>query len=219
MIYVMSDFHGQYDAYIQMLETIGLSWQDEVYVIGDVIDRGENGIKILSDMMEQPNIHLIRGNHEQMMLDALALPGAPYENTSLWIDYNGGITTYNAYMRLPPEKRLDILDYLLDTPFDMDLTAGGASYYLVHGCPSPGNDPYDMIWERVEPGNPWHRRKGMTVVFGHTPTAYYQNKSPWEIYFGDGIIGIDCGCAAHTGPARLGCLRLNDLEAFYISPF
>ena len=212
----MSDMHGQYDAYIKMLGAIELSDQDSLYVIGDVIDRGHGGVDILLDMMDRPNIKMIRGNHEQMMLEVLAYPLPPDDDITNWLDYNGGTATFDAYALLTPEQRSAILDYLLDTPFDMSLTVGGASYYLVHGCPSPALEPYEMIWERVEPGNPRHKRAGSTVVFGHTPTVYYQNKSPWEIFFYDGIIGIDCGCAAQIAPARLGCLRLEDLQTFYV---
>ena len=219
MTYVMSDLHGQYDAYIEMLEKTGFSERDALYVVGDAIDRGAGGVDILMDMMDRSNIVLLRGNHEQMMLEAMAQPEPSDDDISLWLEYNGGKTTFDAYIKLEAEQRQAVLDYLWDTPVDMDLTVAGASYYLVHGCPSPVNELYSMIWDRVDPVDPAHKRDGMTVVFGHTPTPYYQNEIPWGIFFGDGIIGIDCGCASHMWQARLGCLRLDDMKAFYVAPF
>lgn len=47
MIYVISDLHGCYDQYKQMLKKIQLSKNDTLYILGDVIDHGNDGIKIL----------------------------------------------------------------------------------------------------------------------------------------------------------------------------
>ena len=69
--YVMSDVHGQYKSYMKMLKKIDLKAEDTLYVLGDAIDRGPDGIKILNDIMKRPNVELILGNHELLMLDAL----------------------------------------------------------------------------------------------------------------------------------------------------
>ena len=45
MTYVMSDLHGCYDKYAQMLEKIGFGDGDTLYILGDVIDRGPDGIE------------------------------------------------------------------------------------------------------------------------------------------------------------------------------
>lgn len=66
----MSDIHGEYDRYMAMLDLIQFSEQDTLYILGDVIDRKPGGIEILQDIMRRPNVHMIIGNHEQMMLDS-----------------------------------------------------------------------------------------------------------------------------------------------------
>ena len=66
MIYVMSDLHGDYKKYLQMIEKIKLNNDDLLYILGDVIDRGDDGLKILFDMMKRPNIIPLLGNHEYM---------------------------------------------------------------------------------------------------------------------------------------------------------
>ena len=47
MTYVMSDIHGHYDKYREMLETIEFAADDTLYVLGDVLDRGSDGFKTL----------------------------------------------------------------------------------------------------------------------------------------------------------------------------
>lgn len=64
--YVISDIHGNYKKYKRLLEMIDFKDKDTLYVLGDVIDRGPEGIKVLKDMMSQPNVIPILGNHEFM---------------------------------------------------------------------------------------------------------------------------------------------------------
>ena len=64
MIYAMSDLHGCYDKYKNMLEKINLSENDTLYILGDVVDRGKDGIKILLDIMKRKNIVPLLGNHD-----------------------------------------------------------------------------------------------------------------------------------------------------------
>ena len=50
--YVMSDLHGNFCAYQKMLEKIELKSEDKLYILGDILDRGPNPIKIILDLME-----------------------------------------------------------------------------------------------------------------------------------------------------------------------
>ena len=56
MYYAMSDIHGCFDKYQEMLELIEFVPRDTLYVLGDVIDRGPDGIRILQDMNTRPNV-------------------------------------------------------------------------------------------------------------------------------------------------------------------
>ena len=72
MTYVMSDIHGDYERYMKMLETINLDEdRDTLYVLGDVIDFGGEGMKILDDMSARPNVYPIIGDHEYTALPLL----------------------------------------------------------------------------------------------------------------------------------------------------
>ena len=70
-VYVMSDLHGNYDGFMSILKQINFSEKDELYIDGDVVDRGRDGIKILQYMMMQPNIYPIIGNHEYALMQVL----------------------------------------------------------------------------------------------------------------------------------------------------
>lgn len=57
MQYAVSDIHGCYDKYIQLLHRINLRPTDTLYVLGDIIDRGPDGLKILLDILEDLTVY------------------------------------------------------------------------------------------------------------------------------------------------------------------
>lgn len=71
--YVISDIHGEYGKFMELLDMIHFSDEDILYVLGDVVDRGKNPVKTLLKMMEMPNVIPIAGNHEQMMLECMSV--------------------------------------------------------------------------------------------------------------------------------------------------
>ena len=52
MIYVLSDIHGNAARFNSIMEQINLQPEDTLYVLGDVIDRYPNGIRILRKLMK-----------------------------------------------------------------------------------------------------------------------------------------------------------------------
>ena len=63
--YVMSDIHGCYNEFHQMLDTIGFSPSDELILAGDYIDRGKQTLEMLYWLEDRPeNVILLQGNHE-----------------------------------------------------------------------------------------------------------------------------------------------------------
>lgn len=69
--YVISDIHGQYDMFIELLDKIQFQNTDTLYILGDILDRGPHPIKTLMKFMEMPNVICIVGNHEYMALECL----------------------------------------------------------------------------------------------------------------------------------------------------
>ena len=66
MTYVISDLHGRYDLYLEILEKIQFSADDVLYILGDVTDRNEGGIRIYKDILQKVTIYMLMGNHERM---------------------------------------------------------------------------------------------------------------------------------------------------------
>ncbi len=214
MIYCMADIHGEHDRFVKMLETIEFSEEDTLYVIGDVIDRNPGGIDILQKIMATPNILLLLGNHEQMCVDTLG-PYYVYGSRQLWTQ-NGGNKTYRELMYITkPQERDKIIRFLSTLSDHKNLEVNGRKFHLVHGMPADTSE--GRIWNRPDPNSP-APIDGVTVIVGHTPTPYLTDNwdNPFTIWYGNGIIDIDCGCGNPTENRRLACLRLDDMKEFYI---
>ena len=147
MIYCVSDVHGERDKFEQMLELIQFSGEDQLYILGDVIDRGALGVEILLRIMETPNMTMLLGNHEQLCLNTLG-PHREFGARELW-RINGGASTYRELLyRRTARERHEILRFLSALPDHLDLAVGGKKFHLVHGYPGEGRDA--RIWGRVE---------------------------------------------------------------------
>lgn len=74
-IYVMSDIHGYYDGFMNLIEKIRFTKGDILYIIGDVIDKGPDSIRMLEWCIEHeesdPKCVLLLGDHESMMFKAI----------------------------------------------------------------------------------------------------------------------------------------------------
>ncbi len=144
LIYICADIHGHYEKYQALLKAVSLKGSDTLYVLGDVIDRGPNGVKILRDMMDRPNVIPILGNHE--FTAAMCLPWLMAEVTDQSLDAltdvqlaalrdwlaNGGGPTLRALRALSQSERQDILDYIRDMDLYAEVEVGGCSFVLTH---------------------------------------------------------------------------------------
>lgn len=232
MIYVLSDIHGNSERFNSIMKQIKLQPEDTLYILGDVVDRYPDGIKLLRKIMKMDNVKMLLGNHEYMMLDALdpTVERDKWEQervVRLWYR-NGGDITHYYLKHNRKDVRREIFDFLRTLPINIKIEVNGKKYLLVHGSPLENygwifreyKTPEKFaVWERWQPFDPVP--EGYTLVFGHTPTINFQNNDPLEIFYSDKAIGIDCGCGYPKSQffgetiGRLACIRLDDMKVFY----
>lgn len=221
MTYAISDIHGHYDKYLAMLEKINFGDADTLYVLGDVIDRGEHGIKLLLDILHRPNAVMLLGNHEAMMLDTLLgftqITAGSVTALGSWL-LNGGGPTFKGYMDSESADRISILEMLEKMPYYLEITVGENDFVLLHGgledfLPERPLGSYsrdDIVWAEPDLEHGYFLDK--FTVIGHTPTMSFGGEP--KIFRNGKLFDIDCGCAFDGG--RLGCLCLDNLEETYV---
>ena len=103
MHYVLSDIHGNKEAFDTILSMIDMKPEDHLYILGDVIDRGDYGTELLQQIRTMENCTLLLGNHEYMMVNALRHP----ENLHykyVWRN-NRSLITFDKFFKLTEEGR------------------------------------------------------------------------------------------------------------------
>lgn len=221
--YVMSDIHGQKALFDNMLKQINFSDNDELYILGDVIDRGPDGIQILLDIMDKPNIHMMLGNHEYMMKTYFTYP-LDVDTLYIW-GRNGARPTIHAFQELDTESKEKVVDFIKKLPVETRVHINDKEFILCHAQPHPTsfkNDPFETAaigtkYITDEEFSVWHRYqvlyhsryrndplgvipdenfKDKIVVYGHTPTlCMLEEGSESKIFKNNNTINVDCGCA------------------------
>lgn len=221
MVYVMSDIHGCYDEFMKMLDLIQLKEDDTLYILGDVIDRGNGSLQILDYIMSHKNIKMLLGNHEDLFLKW-------YEHNKFlkfcyflnWMSALPRCIFYKQFKMLKKSKQKEYVEFLKNLPLYEILKFNNEEYFLVHAginCTKKINEqePKDFLWAKgfVDAKN----SSKYIIIFGHTMTKNISNdfikNTENKILKYDKRIAIDCACVNN---GKLGCLRLDDMKEFYV---
>lgn len=208
----ISDIHGCSHTFHALLDRLSLSKNDRLYLIGDYIDRGPGSKEVVDTIMAMQkagyHLRLLRGNHEDMLLEGLTDDQVHYT----WTALNGGNETLQNFSinhaREFPKKYLEFFKQL---EWYIELE----DYILVHaGFDFSGPDPFsnysEMVWIRefqVDKEQTGNRK----IIHGHTPVPFHEIHK--AVRSGNNSINIDNGCVyPYEGLSGLVALNLDNLE-------
>ena len=90
----VGDVHGHYAGLMSLFEEVAPDSADQVYFVGDLIDRGPQSSQVV-DYVRQQGHSCVLGNHERLLLDALATKQGAGQTLHAWL-YSGGQSTLNS---------------------------------------------------------------------------------------------------------------------------
>lgn len=226
MTYVISDIHGNYEKFKEMLAKIRFKDNDVMYILGDLVDFGDDPIGLICDISMRYNVLPILGERDYEALTMLTALGAMLDGESpdpdalsrmaQWMA-DGGKSTIEGFKALDADMREGVIDYLTDMALYEEAEVGGKKYLMLHAgisdfdaSVSPDEYmPEDFISSPLDPTKVYY--EDITMIVGHTPTSELGGNG--RILYGETSIHIDCGVAEG---GSLGCLRLEDGEEFYV---
>ena len=207
-ILVISDIHGHYEEFEQLLN----NWnkQDKLIILGDLIDRGPNSLRVIDKVMALKEIYgelvtFIKGNHEDMLLNYLQNPIEKRENYYI----NGGKETMQNFLAplssLLIDSNEDEVNYVLSHYQSQLQFLSEAPLYQIIGdilfTHAGFNSQFDTLEQTTERDFIWIRKHYLTTnqtpfinVFGHTPTKYIHDSNDIWISDDKRYIAIDGGC-------------------------
>jgi serine/threonine protein phosphatase 1 len=223
--YVIGDIHGRSKLLDQLLQNV--PWDvttDKLIFLGDLIDRGNDAPGVVNRVMDlvrtNPNVVVLRGNHEQMLLECL-----DFGDLQWLIPENGGLATLSAY-GFELEQLKDVSD--IKIPEEHVEFFRSLPYYhedeqaiYVHAGLVPGEHPSEtdtevLVWTRDL--DFFKGYEGKLCFFGHTPTAYLPREGRtrrWGIYIHDGCVGID---TSGEDESPLSCIQVETFTLYQAHP-
>lgn len=214
--YVVGDIHGCFALLQLLLSRIGFDRAtDRLFALGDLIDRGPDSADVCA-WLAQPWFHAIRGNHEQMLLDAVRLrhgQAQPTAEAGLWLA-NGG----DWYFRLDDATQTAIRQRIAVLPWALEVAlAAGATAALVHA------DVLDDSWSTtrrvLQSTRVLRREQYMHVLWSRQrATAAMQASARNRRGAPVDVADVDLICFGHTPMARplaLGNTRWLDTGAVF----
>lgn len=219
--FVVGDIHGCFDELEAALVNVNFNkQQDFLFSVGDLVDRGPKS-ELALEYLTQPWFHAVRGNHEQMVIDA---------GGTSWHVQNGG----KWFNRLHLTDQRDFVNRFKQLPLIIEVETDTKRIGVCHASfPPRGNnrkeficdwndakywsektdwvfDDNEILWDRYQIGrakkvaatgekgqafaNEFTVRNIDHVYFGHTPL-----KEPLTV---GNCTWLDTGCFA-TGKLTL----------------
>jgi serine/threonine protein phosphatase 1 len=212
----VSDIHGCAETLrVLLAESLQIQPADEVYLLGDYLDRGPDSKGVLDLIMAYRDagypLTCLRGNHEAMFLKALDDP----DSHALWAYVNGGLATLESF---GAAEASDIPDYYQALIKELGYYVPLEDRLLVHAgfnfeAAAPFADYEAMLWIRGFQPDPVITA-GRPVIHGHTPRSFDRIQANIEEEQPQ-TVNIDNGCA-YPKPGMQGLVAL-DLDTFALT--
>lgn len=219
MRYVTTDLHGCLHTFRRLVEEkLRLTRQDELYLLGDYVNKGPDSRGVLDYLMHlQVNgyhVHCVRGNHDQALVEA-----ARHRWRWDWLGPRGRLPTLRSFgvarlADIPPRY----LDWLSALPYEIELP----DFVLVHAGYNFALAPAEMRQDYASMLNikkfvfDASRLGGRRLLHGHVPTAAALVRARAAAH--PGALGLDTGCVYRHNPelAHLSALNLDTWELIQV---
>ena len=156
-VFVIGDIHGNYGLFEKTLKELGITDDDVLISVGDLVDRGKNNAKMLFEFLTKENRYMVLGNHENMMMRAQS----SREWNINWLQ-NGGQQTLDEIGQPGIThfcKLLEDVPYLIEVNhrgYKLGIAHAGIPHYsnvsdwetIKQWTEDSGEYRYQLIWDR-----------------------------------------------------------------------
>lgn len=142
MTYVVSNLYGRLDKYEKLIKKINLKESDTLYILGNIVDHGEQSIELVNELSAQYNVYSVLGEHDykaylllsefDRILKEGGAPSASFSRKMIAWAQDGGQVTLEAFKGADEDSKEGFLDYLSDLPvFEEVKLKSGKEFVLI----------------------------------------------------------------------------------------
>lgn len=248
-IFAIGDVHGHFTELQNLLEQLREKASytpdtDHLVLLGDLVDAGPKSRNVIEWCIDYQKkypdtFHPLKGNHDDMMVDALKYKCKKYQNPDVWIT-QGGYETLLSYKKDPnrtlapiyddegniigqedkdevevPKEHLDFLDSL-----PLYWWPDKSEYFFCHaGVPPEPLSQFDPDDPQTQDALIWIRGDfynspiyfGRKIIFAHTPFESHKT-GQFEPFVKENMIGIN---TMPRDEGKLTAIRLPEEDFFF----
>jgi len=141
MTYVLSNLYGRFDKYEKLVKKINLKDSDTLYILGNIVDYGEDSIKLVNELAAQYNVYSVLGEHDYKAYLLLSefdriikeggAPSVSFSKEMIEWAQNGSQATLEAFKSAESDDKEGFLDYLSDLPVFEEATLKNGKEYVL----------------------------------------------------------------------------------------
>lgn len=240
MVYIISDIHGNYNDFKRLLLKIKFNENtDHMYILGDIIDRGPESIRLLKYIQEQVNnktMTMLMGNHELFAI--MNCKGQLDDET--WSRF-GGEQTLKELSGLSADEKDNLYGFLEKLPYfaEMQSPILGRMILTHTGLDADNlcfnsdgsinvknsiekaikNNLYDYMIGRDLHDMPYGYKRLLDsfLVVGHIPTIDLNEDGSNYFYRKSRYMVIDSGAGCKKKGGNLACYCVDTDEEIHLS--
>ena len=225
MDYCISDIHGYYDLFCRLLDKIKFGTEDKLYVLGDIIDKGSQSIRLAKLLFSLSNVYCIAGNHEYDFLKYYRALMKQMEDYDWVLEKLKACFPDGSLLDWETVDKFDLLPFYVETDAFIGVHAGVP---FQDGLLLPPKEarPEQLVYDRVFKESNVLPRGERCILYGHTPVRYLTGKDEVLFYPRDSAVKVSqniadyCKIHLDTGvflSGVLGCIAVNNCQPFYVS--
>ena len=229
MTYVVSNLFGRLERFNKLLEKISFKDSDVMYVLGNIVDYGEESIELVSDLSMRYNVYSVLGEHDYkayMLLSEFdrilkngGAPSAEFSSKMIEWSANGGMSTLEAFKDADDDTKEGFLEYLSELPVFEEADVKGKEYVLV----SAGIDNFDakkdlseyaledFIRQSFDLDKNYYRSKN--IIVGYLGYEYTPDWQRGKINSKNGNFALACDMSEND---EIVCLCLENSREYYV---
>lgn len=141
MTYAVANLYGRLDRFNELLKKISFSDNDVMYILGNIVDHGEQSLDLVNDISVRYNVYSVLGEHDykaymllsefDKMLTEGGAPSPEFSREMIAWSQMGGMQTLEAFKSADKDTREGFLEYLSELPVFEEAEVSGEEYVLV----------------------------------------------------------------------------------------